>query len=146
MDLDADPRLFWDRVLIGDGCWEWQGGCFNTGYGSARYRKRSVPAHRVAWALWHGELPGPGVFVCHRCDNPPCVRPDHLFLGSNQDNQNDKVKKTGPWQWNVGWTHCQKGHSYETDGVYTWKGRRYCRLCAIAAQRAYKKRRRDGGQ
>ena len=143
LDLDADPRLFWDNVLIGDGCWEWQKGTFTAGYGSVRYRKKTMPASRVAWALTHGgELPPKGMFVCHCCDNPLCVRPDHLFLGSNRDNQLDKVAKVGPWQWNTGWTHCTKGHSYEVDGVYMWRGRRYCRLCCLAAQKAYRQRKK----
>lgn len=74
-----------------DGCWIWTGA--RTGeYGSAQYRGRSVRAHRVAWMLANGPIPT-GMLVCHKCDNPPCVRVDHLFLGTVADNNRDRANK-----------------------------------------------------
>lgn len=74
-----------------DGCWVWTGA--RTGeYGSAHYSGRAVRAHRVAWMLANGPIPA-GMVVCHKCDNPPCVRLDHLFLGTVADNNRDRANK-----------------------------------------------------
>lgn len=89
-------RRFWDRVQKqdGDGCWEWQGArtIMHYGYLSTGRRNRTIGAHRVSWTLTHGAIPD-GMCVLHRCDNPPCVRPSHLFLGSQADNVADMVAK-----------------------------------------------------
>lgn len=70
------------------GCRIWNRSRGGAGYG--RYRGKA--AHRVVWALFHGPIPD-GMLVCHRCDNPPCVEPDHLFLGSHGDNVEDSIRK-----------------------------------------------------
>lgn len=96
---------FWEKVQRQDvGCWLWTAarnkdgyGSFNLGMGCGTYL-----AHRVAWVLSTGEAPN-GLEVCHRCDNPACVRPDHLFLGTHTDNVRDCVTK--------GRLH---GHRYES--------------------------------
>jgi predicted DNA-binding protein (UPF0251 family) len=77
---------------MGPGCWEWQGGKGGTGYGTVKVEGRMVLAHRIAFELVNGPIP-PGKNVCHHCDNPPCVRPDHLFTGSQSDNIKDAVRK-----------------------------------------------------
>lgn len=75
-----------------DGCWPWLGGCDKGGYGSIKTRSgQTLRAHRVAWTVAYGD-PG-DLHVLHRCDNKPCVRPDHLFLGTHQDNIADLVAK-----------------------------------------------------
>ena len=74
------------------GCWLWTGGKNKKGYGQFKYKMKSYIAHRLSYELHVGTLT-PGMLVCHSCDTPPCVNPSHLFLGTNQDNTDDKFKK-----------------------------------------------------
>jgi hypothetical protein len=84
----ARPAIFWAKVRKGPGCWEYEGlrkdGRY--GYFGGKY------AHRVAFELTHGPIP-PGLLVRHKCDNKPCVRPDHLELGTNEDNMADAKER-----------------------------------------------------
>jgi hypothetical protein len=84
-------QLFWEKVNIKnkDECWEWQGKNDPAGYG--RY-SIGYYAHRLAWEYINGEIPI-SMFVCHHCDNPLCVNPLHLFLGTAKDNTDDMIKK-----------------------------------------------------
>jgi len=83
---------FLSKTKISDaGCWEWTG-ALNLGYGVFGLFGVARPAHRVSWGLFKGELPKE-LFICHKCDNRKCVNPDHLFLGTHQDNMDDMVRK-----------------------------------------------------
>ncbi len=73
-----------------DSCWEWKGGRHGKGYG--QFGNPTRKAHRVAWEMYCGPVSN-GLHVLHRCDNPPCVNPKHLFLGTNLDNVRDKIAK-----------------------------------------------------
>lgn len=88
----VNQRL-WSRVVKGnpDDCWIWTGQTDDWGYGVLRMVKKDK-AHRVAWRLTFGEIP-PGLSVLHRCDNPPCVNPSHLWLGTAKDNARDREAK-----------------------------------------------------
>lgn len=90
---DARGRLlltFWNWVDRSDpgGCWPWTRSTNGDGYGLLRVGDRITRTHQHAWRLTHGPIPA-GMEVCHRCDNPPCCRPDHLFLGTHEENMAD---------------------------------------------------------
>ena len=83
---------FWSKVSKTDGCWIWTGAHYRSGHGHSYFKGKYVGAHRLSWILENGEIPE-GTNVCHHCDNPPCVNPDHLFLGSQADNMRDMRQK-----------------------------------------------------
>ena len=90
-------RRFWSKVKLGDKCWEWQAGVNHGGYGQftitlSTMRDTTVLAHRVAWMLVRGSVPV-GKCLCHKCDNPRCVNPDHMFIGTRADNNRDMFRK-----------------------------------------------------
>ena len=95
--MDIEWRFF-TRVDMTPGfgpkgdCWRWAGASSVRGYGHIRYMGRPRRAHRIAYLLEYG-VDALALQVCHRCDNPPCVRPDHLFLGTAKDNAIDAEKK-----------------------------------------------------
>lgn len=73
-------------------CWEWIAYCNNKGYGVQLWYEGNKKAHCISWVLVNGNIPN-GLWVLHKCDNPACVRPDHLFLGTAQDNVDDRERK-----------------------------------------------------
>ncbi len=85
---------FWGKVKIGspDECWPYQGAPSPRGYMQFAVNGRQWRAHRIAWILERGHIPD-GHFVCHKCDNPPCCNPNHLFTGTVQDNHADMMAK-----------------------------------------------------
>lgn len=87
-------ELFWRHVdkAPDDACWIWTASRNPKGYGYFRNRKRTVLAHRMAWELTYGPIPD-GLLCLHHCDNPSCVHPDHLFLGTAADNTLDMMRK-----------------------------------------------------
>lgn len=133
-----------------DGCWLWLGGRKQTKgeYGVFWVSKEVgfVRAHRFAWEQEHGPIPD-GLFVLHRCDNPPCVRPSHLFLGTAFDNMADAKAKGRmvPPPSRGTWTHCKRGHRLQGDNltVVTQTGYRVCRSCKRVRDRAYHKKKKQ---
>lgn len=88
----TDEDAFWGCVRKTELCWEWTRGKHRFGYGWFHNGRKTVTAHRYSYELHFGPIPE-GMGVLHRCDNPSCVRPDHLFLGTQADNNADKVRK-----------------------------------------------------
>lgn len=83
---------FWAKVKKTKTCWLWTAFKNKAGYGQFGFDRGLVLSHRFSWAIHRGQVPA-GLFVLHKCDNPPCVRPSHLFLGNNRDNMDDMLKK-----------------------------------------------------
>jgi hypothetical protein len=92
---DSIYYRFWSRVILlanVDKCWEWSGAKWGKGYGCFRIKKLIYNAHRLAFFIQNKKDPLE-LQVCHKCDNPSCCNPNHLFLGTNKDNYEDCLKK-----------------------------------------------------
>lgn len=139
MYRNATPAdRFWQKVRKSDGCWEWTARVSPEGYGEF-WDDRNVRAHRFSWSLVNGPIPD-GLMVCHRCDNPRCVRPDHLFLGTNRENIRDMMAKGRHSVMSVraSQTHCIRGHAFDAVNTnYKQDGRRQCKACKIIRNRRY---------
>ena len=104
---------FKNRVAVTDnGCHVWTNGRNSKGYGTMKVNGKSVSAHRLAWEFANGTIPD-GLCVLHKCDNPPCCNPDHLFLGTRKDNNDDRDAKGR----NINHTGERHGRSVAPDQV-----------------------------
>ncbi len=93
---DTVEQWFWgrmDRTGGEDACWVWKGRKWRHGYGRLMWHGSLIAAHRLAAILVHGRPPTPDHFACHRCDNPPCCNPRHLWWGTHQENTDDMHAK-----------------------------------------------------
>ncbi len=143
----APPRTplsvrFWRSVQVTDGCWEWQGSTRN-GYGvisKGGRNGRQLKAHRLSYEMHLGSIPE-GMIVCHTCDNPICVNPGHLFVGTHKDNAVDKMNKNRHYAP----THCPQGHEYDEENTW-WRPNtknRKCRACGRERQRHWRAKNPD---
>ena len=92
--IEDSTERFWNKVKVTDpeGCWIWKAGRYPAGYGEFWLGDRNIGAHVYSYILHFGEVPD-GMFVCHSCDHPWCVNPNHLFLGTPKDNTQDMIAK-----------------------------------------------------
>ena len=131
---EADYELWWmariraKSTIDLDGCWVWNGWCNYKGYGYTTYRSQSRAIHRRVYEITNRIALPTEVFVCHKCDTRPCWRPDHLFLGDAEANNNDCASKGR--HHNTVKTHCKRGHEYTPENTYVSpEGLRNCRIC-----------------
>ena len=133
---DNEIISFWDKVNIKqeDECWEWQGDRVLKGYGQFLIDSKTYVASRVACFIYYGEETNL-MYAHHKCDNPPCVNPNHLFLGTILDNHRD-MKAKGRDSLNQerrARTHCAKGHEFTEENT----GEHYGRRCCLECRRLY---------
>lgn len=127
---------FFAKVRKTDTCWEWIGAKSWTGYGHIRFNGVVRKSSRVIWQLTYGDIPK-GLCVLHSCDNPSCVNPAHLRLGTQKENVLEMHSKKRAWQNKV--MFCSKGHPY--DEKNTWKHNKFnerrCRKCHAEYSRRF---------
>jgi len=141
--MDITEKRFWQKVEVipGHECWEWSAYRMPNGYGKFKFNDKEGLAHRASWEIHFGPIPE-GLFVCHHCDNPGCVRPDHLFLGTPQDNVDDMYAKGRDHR--HGATHCGNGlHEWTEENICEEYGRKRCRPCMEDAYAVYYEANRD---
>jgi hypothetical protein len=137
---EKDIQRFLIKVDKTDSCWIWTANKDKNGYGRFKFERYPHPAHRFSYKLFKGEIPK-GMLICHSCDNPSCVNPEHLWLGSCSDNTRDMVSKNRHGKHMKSRTCCKNGHEYAVVGTFIYNGKRPKRECRECKRNAEKRRR-----
>ena len=114
-------------------CWLWDAHKDKDGYGRITVSGKDFRAHRLSWLIYKGKLTK-NICVLHKCDTPQCVKPGHLFLGTNKDNYLDCVAKGRSFIAKSSAALkkrkcCNNGHEYNKENTYIWRNKRVCRTC-----------------
>lgn len=148
-DFDAVHALLYGKVAVVGDCWEWQGYRMPHGHGQIRRggMPRAMLTHRYVWRELVGDYGD--LFVLHHCDNPPCVRPSHLWLGTQTDNNRDMREKgrdsKPPLRWDG--IHCKRGHVISDNEYRDPKtGARRCKTCMNAKSRRWMREHKQQGK
>ena len=139
-NMSIEERFF-QKVNKTDSCWFWTGAFTSRGYGSFGVNGKNISAHRYSYQMHIGEIPK-GLVICHKCDTPSCVNPEHLWAATQSDNMKDMVFKDRHGASSRTQTHCRKGHDFDIYGfkIYTKKNgkvERYCQECKRIADHNY---------
>ena len=120
-------------------CWEWVAGKNENGYGLLWVGWNMFKAHRLSYEVFVKKITK-GHFILHKCDNPGCIRPEHLYEGTQLDNARDMVNRKRHYRalHNTLKTHCPRGHEYNSLNSKTYKGKRTCMLCVRIREKEYK--------
>ena len=144
---EIDYKRFMSKVIKTDNCWLWNAGKNYKDYGNFSVTingcSKTYRAHRFIYEYFNGTIPE-GMLVCHTCDTPRCVNPNHLWLGTVSDNTVDSVNKKRHGMTKK--THCPKGHEYTPENTYRRANRasasRECRKCRRIKNREYHEKRK----
>ena len=126
---------YYSEPITESGCFIWISVTNKKNYGLLRYRGRFVLAHRLSYQEFIGPIPD-GLNVLHKCDIPACINPQHLFVGTHKDNQQDCIKKNR--NYNQLKTHCKNGHEFNNENIYRLPNHpsiRYCRKCHMEREK-----------
>ena len=156
---DTTPDRFWDKVDVGppEECWIWTASKNSlSGYGKFNAgEKKYNSAHRYSYFIHKGAIPD-GMFVCHVCDNPPCVNPNHLWVGTASENTIDMLSKGRRPARTKGHKHteqyklqqfCKNGHEKTPENTYIHTrpngySIRHCKICRKQSRKAYAQRKK----
>lgn len=148
-----DVERFFSKVDVhGENeCWPWRG-CVSGRYGLFWFNGRNMKAHRFSWEFANNKKIPAKLCACHSCDNPVCVNPKHIWIGTAKENMQDALRKgrlVTPPPEKCGYlkhrTHCPRGHAYSGDNlmIHTtkrWGKTRKCRTCVRASQKKYQEK------
>ena len=137
-----EHKLLRNRLVTDNNCWEWLKSKDSQGYGYIRLDKKLYKVHRASAHVWLGLAENSDLYVLHKCDNPSCFNPDHLFLGTCSDNYRDarnKGRPTGRRGYVQGYFRC--GHPYTTENIVPQhSGTTLCRICKNKRSREARER------